>query len=809
MDLSQTLQGLWQRGLGLGSLCNSCTTFVVPETHRLARFGKKIRGKSEEKNLDFAASEASDMAQRSSDGINADGELTPSTRKTALEAMRNVLQRTEFTPRALAEEDGFGMEAQGEDDVTRKLHTRFLEAARSGNFRGVVEALSEGADLHCRTARGQTALMLAAACRGQSSLQIIGFLVECRVDVEAADHHGWTALLHACRNDMKEAAELLLKSQANVNAKSADGQNAAMLAAVESGDELVMRLVGFRVGLERSDRRGYTLLFYAVETGREDLVKWLLKTRSNPNARSKDKSTCTILAAEKGHLKILKALVAKNVDVNAQDLMGNNALLLSVMAARDNVARYLLNNGADCNVKNKDGTTALEVAAKLKLGPLKSLLDVMSRKTQDRGLVHEEQHLPRDGTEIGAVSRRQRLHPMLRSVSPLAAPLVFAGWAKTSASGRRALARLPFAFGKPRERRSFGMVRSRVKDDQDDGLQDGRVGLHFFSDANFTPLRSLADDRIELRETFVEDLGVIKQRTAGGVPVYKFKTKLLLEALEEAAPEEVFLISDVDIQFFGEILPLVKEGIAGRDLCLQREFTNLGVNIGFMAIRRTAASMKFWQSVWDELPTGRHDQRIVNNLLYAAQVPGMRWGCFPPAVWASSQAFDGNGVPEQIILHHANWVVRDYHAGPEGGADASNPLAKLQQLRQLREAVQGEDDGAKLDFFRGISLDPDLADYHQRTYGDLRYGPEWTALPVGHPARPGGTRRRVRSAKAGLPEAWEADYSFAPQRAHGAGLPPSQPLGMAAVRFRKKSTSLRDRGSALDAAMRKRPDIEC
>eukprot|EP00439_Symbiodinium_sp_Y106_P075191 s1379_g14.t2 len=385
MDLSQTLQGLWQRGLGLGSLCNSCTTFVVPETHRLARFGKKIRGKSEEKNLDFAASEASDMAQRSSDGINADGELTPSTRKTALEAMRNVLQRTEFTPRALAEEDGFGMEAQGEDDVTRKLHTRFLEAARSGNFRGVVEALSEGADLHCRTARGQTALMLAAACRGQSSLQIIGFLVECRVDVEAADHHGWTALLHACRNDMKEAAELLLKSQANVNAKSADGQNAAMLAAVESGDELVMRLVGFRVGLERSDRRGYTLLFYAVETGREDLVKWLLKTRSNPNARSKDKSTCTILAAEKGHLKILKALVAKNVDVNAQDLMGNNALLLSVMAARDNVARYLLNNGADCNVKNKDGTTALEVAAKLKLGPLKSLLDVMSRKTQDRG----------------------------------------------------------------------------------------------------------------------------------------------------------------------------------------------------------------------------------------------------------------------------------------------------------------------------------------------------------------------------------------------------------------------------------------
>ena len=71
------------------------------------------------------------MAQRSSsDGINADGELTPSTRKTALEAMRNVLQRTEFTPRARAEEDGFGMEAEVEDDVAWSfLESQFLRSS--------------------------------------------------------------------------------------------------------------------------------------------------------------------------------------------------------------------------------------------------------------------------------------------------------------------------------------------------------------------------------------------------------------------------------------------------------------------------------------------------------------------------------------------------------------------------------------------------------------------------------------------------------------------------------------------------------
>lgn len=41
-----------------------------------------------------------------------------------------------------------------------------------------ISGLAEGVDLNCSTARGQTALMLAASSRGQSSLQIISFLLE-------------------------------------------------------------------------------------------------------------------------------------------------------------------------------------------------------------------------------------------------------------------------------------------------------------------------------------------------------------------------------------------------------------------------------------------------------------------------------------------------------------------------------------------------------------------------------------------------------------------------------------------------------
>lgn len=53
----ESILGFWDRCTEACSSCTSCTTLVIPETHRLARFGKKIRGKSvHEKTIDFSMS---------------------------------------------------------------------------------------------------------------------------------------------------------------------------------------------------------------------------------------------------------------------------------------------------------------------------------------------------------------------------------------------------------------------------------------------------------------------------------------------------------------------------------------------------------------------------------------------------------------------------------------------------------------------------------------------------------------------------------------------------------------------------------
>lgn len=67
---------------------------------------------------------------------------------------------------------------------------------------------------------------------------------------------------------------------------------------------------------------------------------------------------------------------------------------------------------------------------------------------------------------------------------------------------------------------------------------------------------------------------------------------------QAAEPSELLLISDVDLQFFRPVLPTVRKAMAGKEMCLQREFVGLGVNIGFMALRRCEAVRAFWHKVY-------------------------------------------------------------------------------------------------------------------------------------------------------------------------------------------------------------------
>lgn len=122
--------------------------------------------------------------------------------------------------------------------------------------------------------------------------------------------------------------------------------------------------------------------------------------------------------------------------------------------------------------------------------------------------------------------------------------------------------------------------------------------LFFFYDRNFVPLRDQMVASLEqsggladftLCEDVLDDLKG-NNRAGGGMPTYLYKSAKIGKALNDVDTDEIFLFTDVDVQYFQPVHEIVRECMAdGTDIVFQQEFEDIGVNIGFMAMRKSAA----------------------------------------------------------------------------------------------------------------------------------------------------------------------------------------------------------------------------
>eukprot|EP00434_Breviolum_minutum_P038154 symbB.v1.2.033836.t2/scaffold4260.1/size42279/1 len=202
---------------------------------------------------------------------------------------------------------------------------------------------------------------------------------------------------------------------------------------------------------------------------------------------------------------------------------------------------------------------------------------------------------------------------------------------------------------------------------------------------------------------------------------------------EQVDKDEVFLFTDVDVQYFQPIHQIVTDCMAsGADIIFQKEFEDIGVNIGFMAIRNTMACHGFWDYVHAEISrTQALDQRVVNNSLYSGHAAGefgLRWDRWPSEIWASSMAFSGP-LPQSVAVHHANFLIDK--------APSADPRPKLEQLKHLARELKALKEQetpwtAFMDAARGCQA---MLDYRSRHFGERRPGPEWSTLEEGHAGR--------------------------------------------------------------------------
>jgi ankyrin repeat protein len=210
-----------------------------------------------------------------------------------------------------------------------------------------------------------------------NDVQAVRALVKSGADVNAKSGDGSTPLLWAANNGSVEIARILIASKAVVDTANDFGVT-PLLQASRVGDSAMVDLL-LRSGANpaKAHPEGETPLLAASRSGSVPAVRLLLTRGVDVNhAESFQKTTALMWAAAEGHIDVVDVLIEAGADPNRQGHIttltdrnnadhptgGFTALMFAARAGNDALVRRLIAKGANVNLKNGDSASAAMVA---------------------------------------------------------------------------------------------------------------------------------------------------------------------------------------------------------------------------------------------------------------------------------------------------------------------------------------------------------------------------------------------------------------------------------------------------------------
>jgi ankyrin repeat protein len=228
-------------------------------------------------------------------------------------------------------------------------------------------------------------------------------LIEARVDVNATQGDGATALHWAVHHDDLALVDLLLRAGARVNVANDVGVTPLYLACTNRNATVVEKLLASEADPNATLLNGETVLMNCARTGNAASVQALVAAGAKVNTKEPEHNqTALMWAAAEKHHEAVRVLIEAGADFRARASIypqtvtsevtqragreelnytvlrgGSTPLLFAARSGDVESIRLLLAAGADVNDTLPNGTSALVLAAHSGHGPAASLLLAM------------------------------------------------------------------------------------------------------------------------------------------------------------------------------------------------------------------------------------------------------------------------------------------------------------------------------------------------------------------------------------------------------------------------------------------------
>jgi uncharacterized protein len=252
------------------------------------------------------------------------------------------------------------------------------DAAQRKDMAAVRAMVTKRVNVNAPQADGTTALLWAAHW---NDVEAVKLLLRAGANAAATNRFGASPLSEAATSGNAELVKALLEAGADAKALSTpDGETVLMSAARSGNMESVRMLLDRGADVNARERyKGQTALMWAAAERHAPVVKLLLERGADWKIRGFDRETkppklsaasaispiprggftALMFAAREGDLESARIMLDAGVDINHGDVDNVTPLVAAIMNKQYTLAKFLIDRGADMNIVDAGGRTAL------------------------------------------------------------------------------------------------------------------------------------------------------------------------------------------------------------------------------------------------------------------------------------------------------------------------------------------------------------------------------------------------------------------------------------------------------------------